>query len=133
EVALALPALGLLAERLDPELAGADRRDQVLLALPAGAERARALVQVGELGSDRLDALLRVGAPGFLERRALDLELADLPLERVELGRQRIDRGAELRRGLVDAVDRLVRHEPVGDVTAREPRGGDEGLVEDPD
>src|SRR6185436_14302141 len=58
EVALALPALGLLAERLDPELAGADRRDQVLLALPAGAERARALVQVGELGSDRLDALL---------------------------------------------------------------------------
>ena len=42
------------------------------------------------------------------ERRLLDLELADAPLDDVDLERHRVDLDAQARRRLVDEVDRLV-------------------------
>ncbi len=50
-------------------------------------------------------------------------------MELVELGRHRVHLGAQLRRRLVDEVDRLVGQESVGDVTVRQHRRGDEGGV----
>ena len=42
------------------------------------------------------------------QRRLLDLELADAPLDDVDLERHRVDLDAQPRRGLVDEVDGLV-------------------------
>ena len=131
EVALALGLLGLGLERLDERLAGADGGDQLLLVRPARAQRARLLVEVGQLARDLLDPAARILAAVLLERRALDLQLAQLALDAVELRRHRVDGGPQLGRGLVDAVDGLVGHEAVGDVALREPRGGDERPVHD--
>ena len=60
---------------------------------------------------------------------ALDLELHDAPLDFVELRRHRVDLHAQLRRRLVDQVDRLVRQEAVGDVAVRQHRRGDQRRV----
>ena len=69
----------------------------------------------------------------LLQRRALDLELHDLSLELVDLGRHRVEFHPQPRRRLVDEVDRLVRQEPVGDVAVGQGRGGDERGVLDAD
>ena len=69
----------------------------------------------------------------FCERGPLDLELADAPLDDVDLERHRVDLDAQPRRGLVDEVDRLVGELPAGDVAIREHRGRDERGVLDAD
>ena len=51
---------------------------------------------------------------------ALDLELHDPALDRIQLLRHRVDLDAEPRRCLVDQIDRLVGQEAVGDVAIRE-------------
>ena len=56
------------------------------------------------------------------QRGLLDLQPHHPAGELVELGRHRVDLGAEHRAGLVDQVDRLVRQEPVGDVAVAERR-----------
>ena len=68
----------------------------------------------------------------LFERRQLDLELHDLALDLVDLLRQRIDRDAQPRRGLVDQVDRLVGQEPVRDVTMGKGRGGNDRVICNP-
>ena len=65
------------------------------------------------------------------QRLALDLELAHLALDDVELGGQRVDLDAQPRRGLVDEVDRLVGQEAVGDVAIAQHGGGDDRGVGD--
>ncbi len=61
----------------------------------------------------------------------LDLELADAPLDDVDLGGQRVDLDAQARGGLVDEVDRLVGQEPPGQVAVGQDGGGHEGGVLD--
>ncbi len=51
----------------------------------------------------------------------------------VQLGRHRVDLGAQARGGLVDEVDRLVGEEPVGDVAMGQHGGGHQGGVLDAD
>ena len=69
---------------------------------------------------------------GFLrERGLLDLELADAPLDDVDLERHGVDLDAQPGRGFVDEVDRLVGKLASGDVAVREHRGGDERGVLD--
>ena len=65
------------------------------------------------------------------QRDPLDLELADAPLDDVDLGGQRVDLDAQLRRGLVDEVDGLVGQEAAGEVAVGQHRGGDERGVLD--
>jgi hypothetical protein len=66
-----------------------------------------------------------------LERDLLDLELEDAPLHHVDLGGHRVDLDAQLRRRLVDQVDRLVGQEAVGEVPVGEHRRADERRVLD--
>ena len=69
----------------------------------------------------------------LLQCFALDLELADAPVDLVELGGHRVDLHAQLRGGLVDQVDGLVGQEAIGDVAGRQRRGRDERRVLDAD
>src|SRR5207247_7096768 len=97
-----------------------------LLLLPVRARGARLFLGMGGLALELPEALLAGGVGLFLERLALDLQARDRPLHLVELRRHRVDLHAELRRGLVDEVDGLVRQEAVGDVARRERRGRDQ-------
>ena len=74
----------------------------------------------------RVEPLLRAFVALFAQRLALDLELHDAPRGFVELGRHRVDLGAQLRRGLVDQIDRFVGQEAIGDVAVRKRRRRDE-------
>ncbi len=56
----------------------------------------------------------------LLERDLLDLELEDAALDDVDLGGQRVDLDAQLRRRLVHEVDGLVGQEPTRDVPVGE-------------
>ncbi len=116
EVALALGALGVVARGLQLLLEGADLGDRVLLVLPVRDLRVPFLGELGELGLDGREPPLRrlVGLLG--ERGLLDLELADPPLDHVDLEGHRVDLDAQARRGLVDQVDGLVGELARGDV-----------------
>ena len=105
EVGLALE-LGPLGLELLLELL--DLGDGVLLGLPVSLHARDLLLQVGQLLVEGGQPLLGrlVGLLG--QRHPLDLELPDAPLDDVDVGGHRIDLDAELRRRLVDQVDRLV-------------------------
>ena len=76
----------------------------------------RLVLQLGQLLVEGRQALLetRIGLLG--QRHPLDLELEDAALHDVDLGRERVDLDAQLRRRLVHEVDRLVGQEAVGEV-----------------
>ena len=133
EVALALGAVERGAGLLDRLLAVADRLDQLLLVLPVRDHPRRPLPQVGEVALELVEALPRGRVGLLLQGGALDLELADSPLDLVDLDGHRVDLDPQPAPGLVDQVDRLVRQEPAGHVAVREDGGGDERRVLDPD
>ena len=90
---------------------------------------------LGALGHEAL--LFVAEAGGRLEVLSLDrlfllaARVGDLLFELPVVGRCAHATDAQPRAGLVDQVDRLVRQEPVADVTVREVRRGDETLVGD--
>ena len=88
-------------------------------------------LQRRELGFERVEPRLARVVGLLRERGLLDLELADAPLDDVDLERHRVDLDAQARRGLVDEVDRLVGQLATGDVAVGEHRGGDERGVLD--
>jgi hypothetical protein len=59
--------------------------------------------------------------------------LDNAALHLVDLLRQTVDLHAQLARGLVNQVDRLIGEEAVADVAVRESRGGDQRIVGNPD
>jgi len=65
------------------------------------------------------------------ERDLFDLQLHDAPLDHVDLRRHRVDFDAQLARGFVDEVDRLVGQEPIGEVPVGKNCRADEGVVLD--
>ena len=111
-----------------------DGADRLLLLLPLGVHRGRALALLGQ----RLLELLAAGGGagvvglGAAERLQLDLELQDVTVDLVDLGRLGVDLHADPRRGLIDQVDRLVGQEAVGDVAVGQRRRGDQRRVGDP-
>ena len=80
---------------------------------------------------ERLEALLAGGVGLLGQRHPLDLELADAPLDDVDLGGQRVDLDAQLGGRLVDEVDGLVGQEAAGEVAVGQHGGGDERGVLD--
>ena len=92
---------------------------------------ADSLAQVGELPLEALEPLLRDRVGLLLQRRPLDLELLDPPLDLVDLDRHAVDLDAQAAGGLVDQVDRLVGQEPAADVAVatarRQPPAPDPG------
>src|SRR5260370_1120528 len=76
----------------------------------------RARFELGALGLDRLTTRLGGVALLFAQRLELDPQLHHPSLDLVDLGRHRVDLDPDLRRGLVDEVDRLVGQEAVGNV-----------------
>src|SRR5712691_7412713 len=133
EIAAARRQLGLRTQLLELGLLRLDLLDRVLLRLPLCLHRVRFLAQPRQLLLDLVAPLLGRLVLLLFERRQLDLELHDLALDLVDLLRQRIDRDAQPRGGLVDQVDRLVRQEPVRDVPVRQRRRRDERVVGDAD
>src|SRR5207245_213940 len=67
----------------------------------------------------------------LFQRRQLNLQLDDAPVEEVYVVRQRVDLHAQPGGGLVHQVNRLVRQETVRDVPVRQGRGGNQGRVLD--
>ncbi len=93
--------------------------------------RVAVLGEPRELALDRLEAVLRRLVGLLRQCRLLDLELADAPLDDVDLERHGVDLDPEPRRGLVDEVDRLVGELASGDVPVREHRRRDQRRVLD--
>ena len=108
EVALPLGLLGVGARLLEPLLELADLADRVLLVLPVRHHGVALFAQPGELLVERREPLLRLRVGLLGQRGLLDLELADAPLDHVDLERHRVDLDAQARRGLIDQVDGLV-------------------------
>ena len=132
EVAVALGALGVEACACSSRsLPAWIVDDRVLLRLPVRDHAVALLLQRLQLGVERLEPRLRALVGLLGERGALDLELADAPLDDVDLERHRVDLDAQPRRGLVDEVDRLVGKLAPGDVAVGEHRGRDERRVLD--
>ena len=76
----------------------------------------------------------REAGVGFLlEGFALDFELHLAASGFVQLGRHRVDFGAQLGRGFIDQIDGLVGQEPVGNVAVAEDRGGHQARILDAD
>ena len=101
-----------------PELARPlDRR---LLALPLLPQGLGLLLQARELPLELHQPVAGGGVGLLLQRLALDLELQDAARDLVQLGRHRVDLGAQPRRRLVHQVDGLVGQEPIGDVAVRQ-------------
>ena len=132
EVAVALGAFSLGAGCLEVLLEGADLGDRVLLVLPVRDHRVALFRQFGELFLQRGEARQRVLVGLFVERRLLDLELADAALDHVDLEWHRVDLDAQPRRRLVDEVDRLVGELAAGDVAIGQQCSRDERRVLDP-
>ena len=130
-VAGLLHALHLLADLVDLLLQLAHRLDGVLLLLPVRHQPGLFFLEVGQLLFELAEPLLRRLVLFLAQRLALDLELHDPALHFVELRRHRVDLGPQLRRRLVDQVDRLVGQEPVGDVAVGEDGRGDHRRVLD--
>ena len=105
--------LGLLDLAVD-EAGGVDGG---LLVLPLGLEPGGLLLEVGELFFQLLQSGPRSLVLLLLEGALLDLELKDLALELIDLGRHRIQFHPQARRRFVHQVHRLVRQEAVADVT----------------
>ena len=105
--------------------------DRVLLELPVRDHAVALFLQRLQLGFERVEPLLARVVVLLGERGALDLELADAPLDHVDLERHRVDLDAQARRGLVDEVDRLVGKLAAGDVAVGEHGGRDERGVLD--
>src|SRR5262249_49782586 len=133
EVAEALGLLLVDLELLALRLEIADLRHRLLLALPVLFEDRGFTLEPLPLLVEPAQALAARPAVLPLEADALDLELADLPRQLVELDWHRVDLHAQPRRRFVDQVDRLVRQLAVGQVAAREHRSGDERGILDAD
>src|SRR5205807_986683 len=127
----AFGAVRVRAHFLELSLEAADATDDLLLLLPARAQRRPLLGEIRELPLEGSEPLLGSLVGLLLQRLALDLELPDLTLDLVELSGHGVDLGAQSRRGLVDEVDRLVGQEAVADVPIREHGGGDDSRVLD--
>ena len=76
---------------------------------------------------------LLAGSRSFFSACCSIWSCSQLALHGVDLGRHAVDLHLDLRRRLVDEVDRLVGQEAVGDVAIRERRRGDERGVLDAD
>ena len=127
-VALTFGLLRLNLEPLDFVLVRLNLLQQVTLALPLGAQLRVLGLQLVDFVRQRLDTLLVVLAAN---RLALNFELADTAVERINLLRHRVHLEPQPRGGLVDQVDGLVGEEPRGDVTRREFDGGHNRLILD--
>src|SRR6185437_4802175 len=131
QVAAPRRLVGFDARLIDLLLDLADAAEHFLFLLPLGFHRAGALAQFGELALDLFAPLDGAAVLLLLQRRPLDLELHDPPLDLVDLLGHRVDLDAQPRRGFVDEVDRLVRQEPIADVAMRERRRSDDRVVGD--
>ena len=116
QVAVALGALGLPAQRVQLLLELADDVDGVLLVLPPGGQLGQLLLLIGQLGAQLLQALLGRRVFFLGQRHLFDLESAHQALDLVDLDRPRVDLHPQPAGRLVDQVDGLVRQEPRGDV-----------------
>ena len=133
QVGLALGALELGLGLLDPLLELGNGADGLLLALPLGVHRVGALALLGQRPLELLAPRERARVVVVAERLELDLELHDVPVDLVDLGRLGVDLHPDPRGGLVDQVDRLVGQEAVGDVALAERRRRDQRGVLDAD
>ena len=89
-----------------------------------------------EFGQFLFDLLtpLHGGSVRFvLQRLPFDLELDDTAIKGIDLRGHAVQLDPQAGGGLIDEIDRLVREEPVADVTVGKGRGGDDGRVLDPD
>ena len=133
EVLAALRFLDTAASLFDLLLQLAHLPDGAFLLFPLIAHCPGLRLQIGQLRPQRLQPF-PAGAVLFFEQGSfLDLQLRRAPHRLVDLGRHRIDLRAYKGAGLVDEVDRLVGQEAVADVPVREHRGGDQGVVLNPD
>jgi len=132
EVAVALVTLGLSSFRLERFLQFSNRGDRLFFGGPSALHRIGLLAQVGEFFVELRESLHRclVGLLGECE--TFNFELADAPLDDVDLRRHRVDLDAQPRRGFVDEIDRLVGKESPGDVTTRQHRRAHQRGVLDP-
>ena len=131
EVVGALGLLDLAAQLLELLAHALEAADRLALGLPLGRHRVGLRAQLRELLAQDLQALLGGGVVLLAQRRLLDLQARDPARDLVELGRHRVDLGADDGAGLVDEVDRLVGQEAVGDVARRQRRRRDERRVLD--
>ena len=131
QVAVALGALGLPAQRLQLLLEFADDVDRVLLVLPPGGQLGQLFLLVGQLGAQLLQALFGRLVLLLGQRHLFDLEPAHQPLDLVDLDGPRVDLHLQPAGGLVDQVDGLVRQEPRGDVAVGQCGRGDQRGVGD--
>src|SRR5579875_2756518 len=87
------------------------------------------LVEIGNLLFNLLPALLAGGVGLSPERLLLNMQLADAPVQRVNLGGSAVQFYTQASGCLLDQVDGLVRQEAVGNIAMREHRRGDQRTI----
>ena len=100
---------------------------------PLGAEGGCLFFHIGKFTLELFEALATGGVFFFFKSLALHLELHDLALELVDLGRQGFQLDLETGCGLIHEIDRFVRQEAVADVAVAQNGGGNESGILDAD
>ena len=131
QVVVALGKLHLVLDLVDLLLDGTHAQDRLLFRLPLVLEFLFLLLQLLLLFGHMRELLLRGVVRLLLQRLLSDLKLHDLAPRLVQRLRHRLDLRAQLRRCLVDEVDRLVGQESVRNVTVGERRRRQERVVAD--
>ena len=120
QVALLLGRFDPAVDLIDLLSQRAEIADCILLIIPLCLPGRELLVQVCQLLLKVLKSLLGRSIRLLLQRSLLDLKLHDLPVHFIKLCRHGIQLGLDLGTCLIHQVDRLVRQEPVGDISVGE-------------
>ncbi len=117
QIPLTLGDLQLGARLLQLLFQLANSRQLGALGLPLGGHLGGTLHQFGQLFFQLFKPVLAGGVVLFLQGLGLDLLLHDLAVQRIQFFGLAVHFHTQARCGLVHQVDRLVRQEPVGDIT----------------
>ena len=131
QVALALRLLEFVAQPLEFFLEFLRRAKLLFFGLPPCRHRLRFFLELGDRLFETPETVFRSRVGFLLQSFALDHQLHQIAVDRIELFGLGIDLHAETRRGLIDKIDGLVGQKAIGDVAVRKRCGGDERAIGD--
>ena len=101
------------------------------LRLPGFGQLGRSCAHLFQLRFQLTESILGCGVALFLQGFRFNLLLQDFPIQRIQFFRFRVDTHLKAARCFIDQIDGLVRKKPVGNVSMRKRRRGDQRRIRD--
>ena len=133
QIIISLCQLDLFIHRLDLLTERGQILDCLFLVIPLCFLRIELVAQLGKLTLQHFQTVAARLVCLLLQSCLFNLHLHDLSPQLVKLRRKRIQFCLDQRTRLIDQVDRLIRQEPVGNITVRQCSGSYQSAVRDLD